>query len=154
MHLKYGQIAKKMTAEGLAPPKSATGSDVINFAFRVSMGSEFFKFVIICCWLTKAQNFLITKTNISITALSIECQTDCGNRTQAASLMIPDVHHYSRCPLCKNIGEIPPYQMYETLTSVFHIMKRSIKRARTGRHTMSRLTTHLKIFFYFTLLQN
>ena len=46
MHLKYGQIAKKMTAEGpmggLTPPKSATGSDVINFAFRVSMGSEFY----------------------------------------------------------------------------------------------------------------
>ena len=44
---------------------------------------------------------MITKTNISITALSIECQTDCGNRTQAASLMIPDVHHYARCPPCK-----------------------------------------------------
>ena len=49
------QIAKKMTAEGpmggggANTPKSTTGSDVINVTFRVSMESEFYKFVIICC---------------------------------------------------------------------------------------------------------
>ena len=33
---------------GLAPPKSVTDGDVKNFAFRASIGSEFYKFVSIC----------------------------------------------------------------------------------------------------------